>query len=388
LTSLAPHELATGIVFGSTRRTPALPASGATPAAALEAAVLAAVERGRCFVSFSGGRDSSAVLAAATQAARRHQLPEPIPLTIRAANEPNSLESDWQEMVVSHLELHDWIRIEVEDELDAVGPYASRALERHGLLWPFNAHFHLPMLDEAVGGTLLTGIGGDELWASSQARSLGWRRRLLGFAPYGVRRAVLRRRVGIDYPWLWPKTRRAVRRAMAGDLATQPQSVVRRMAVWRALRAITTGTAALDLLARDAGASICHPLLDRGLWGAVAAAAPSTGFAGREDALRMVASHLLPADVISRRTKASFDRVFFHEHARTFASEWAGQGVPEDVVNVAALSAHWSAETADPHSLTLMQAAWIASARERGEQAVSGSGKGVPVARTREPNVR
>jgi asparagine synthase (glutamine-hydrolysing) len=160
------------------------------------------------------------------------------------------------------------------------------------------------------------------------------------------------------------------------------------MAVWRALRAIAIGTGALELLARDAGASISHPLLDRELWGAVAAAAPRTGFAGREDALRMVAGQSLPADVISRRTKASFDRVFFHDHARAFAREWAGQGVPEDAVDLAALSEHWSGDTADPHSLTLMQSAWVGSARQRVEQPVSGGRQGVPVARTCEPHMR
>jgi asparagine synthase (glutamine-hydrolysing) len=386
VTSLAPHELATGIVFGFGGRPEALSDPGVTPRAAMEAAVL--VERGRCFVSFSGGRDSSAVLAVATDVARRHGVPAPVPVTIRAVGEPNSLESDWQELVVAHLRLDDWIRIEIRDELDAVGPYARRALEQHGLLWPFNAHFHLPMLEQAAGGTLLTGIGGDELWAASQAPRLGRRRRALGLAPYPVRRAVLRRRSRIDYPWLRPAARRAVRHSIAGEIAAQPPGVARGMGRWRTLRSIAAGTAALDLIAGDVGASIRHPLLDRALWGAVAAAAPRAGFAGREDALRLVAGTSLPAEIVSRRTKASFDRVFFHDHARAFAGGWTGHGVPLDMVDVGALSKHWSGETADPHSLTLMQAAWLTSARERLEQPVGGRGHDVPVARTREPQVR
>ena len=50
-----------------------------------------------------------------------------------------------------------------DHELDAVGPYAQRMLRGHGLVGPFNAHFHLPLIDAARGGSLLTGIGGDEL---------------------------------------------------------------------------------------------------------------------------------------------------------------------------------------------------------------------------------
>ncbi|MDA0179868.1 asparagine synthase-related protein, partial [Solirubrobacter phytolaccae] len=194
---LAPVELATGIVFGFDPPTP-LPAGG-VPATALEAAVRV---DGPCFVSFSGGKDSSAVLAAATHVARREGLPDPVPLTLRAAHEPHSHESDWQERVVAHLGLGDWVKIEVGDELDAVGPYARRVLERHGLLWPFNTHFHLPLLERAAGGTLLTGVGGDELWSSSRAQVLRRRRRALAYAPFALRRAVLARREPIAYPWL------------------------------------------------------------------------------------------------------------------------------------------------------------------------------------------
>src|SRR3954471_2913458 len=175
------------------------------PAAALEAAVRPAVQSGRCFVSFSGGRDSSAVLAAAAAVARRESLPQPIPVTLRASEVPLADESDWQESVVGHLGLDDWIRLEIGDGLDAVGPYARGALERHGLLWPFNAHFHAPMLEQAAGGTLLTGIGGDERWSASTADPLRLRRRLLQLAPFRLRRAVLAPRVAIEFPWLRPR---------------------------------------------------------------------------------------------------------------------------------------------------------------------------------------
>jgi asparagine synthase (glutamine-hydrolysing) len=306
--------------------------------------------------------------------ARRERLDEPVPITIRATDVPHSHESEWQERVVEHLRPADWMRLEIRDELDAVGPYARRVLERHGLLWPFNAHFHLPMLDCAAGGTLLTGVGGDELWSASRAPRVRLRRRVLGFAPHPLRRMVLARREPIDYPWLRPRARQAAKRAAGSDSAAEPWTVLRRLDWWRGMRSTAVGTASLDLLAADAGAAICHPLLDAGLWGAVGAAAPRAGFGDRDAALTAAAGHLLPHDVVSRRTKAGFDGVFFHEHARALAGNWSGGGVPEELVDSAALCEHWRADAADAHSLTLLQAVWLASARDRDQEPV---GRGI-----------
>src|SRR4051794_29602958 len=367
MSPLEPIELATGIVFGGAPRP--LPAGvPMRPAAALEAAVRPAVQSGRCFVSFSGGRDSSAVLAAAAAVARRESLPQPIPVTLRASEVPLADESDWQESVVGHLGLDDWIRLEIGDGLDAVGPYARRALERHGLLWPFNAHFHAPMLEQAAGGTLLTGIGGDELWLSSCTQAIGRRRRVLQLAPVPVRRAALMRSVPIAFPWLRPRARREARRLAAAEMVTPSRTAHRRMAKTRGLRALAVGTASLELLAADAAAAICHPMLDVRVWAAVAAAAPRAGFARRSEALSAAAGHLLPRDLVARRTKASFDGMFFHDHSRALAREWRGGGVPVDLVDEPALRDHWLAGAADPHSLTLMQSVWLASARDRVEE--------------------
>ena len=76
---LSPLEVASGLVFGLLPAAEAAPAAGPPedPLEALEAAVRPALERSPCVVSFSGGRDSSAVLAVATQVARREGLPLP-----------------------------------------------------------------------------------------------------------------------------------------------------------------------------------------------------------------------------------------------------------------------------------------------------------------------
>jgi asparagine synthase (glutamine-hydrolysing) len=130
----------------------------------------------------------------------------------------------------------------------------------------------------------------------------------------------------------------------------------------RGMRYTTVGTAALARLADDAGAGIVHPLLDLRLWSAVAAAAPRSGFATTDDALAVTAGRALPGALVSRGTKASFDAVFFHDHSRRLAAQWTGAGMPEGLVDAAALRAHWLTSAPDAHSLTLMQAAWLAMA--------------------------
>jgi asparagine synthase (glutamine-hydrolysing) len=191
------------------------------------------------------------------------------------------------------------------------------------------------------------------------------RRRLLQLAPRALRREVLARRLQVEFPWLRPEGQRAAQRAAGDDAATLPRTLRERMERVRGVRYTATGCAALELLADDAGANITHPLLDLGLWAAVAAAAPRDGFARGGDALAAVAGCLLPSELISRRTKASFDAVFFNEHARAFAQEWAGGGIPAALVDEAALRAHWLADQPDPHTLNLMQAAWLSSAGDR-----------------------
>ncbi len=312
------------------------------------------------------------MLAAATHIARRDGLGEPVPITIRSASAPRSHESEWQERVVSRLGLRDWIRIEIHDELDAVGPYARRVLDKHGLLWPFNVHFHLPMLEQAAGATLFTGVAGDELWAASHVRRERLRRRALALAPHAFEVRALARNRPIGYPWLRREAIREAKLVAGAHSASEPWSLGRRMRWYRSLDSIATGTRALDLIAADTGAAIEHPLLDAGVWGAVAAAAPRRGFRDREAALTAVAGDVLPPETIARRSKASFDAVFFHEHARAFAREWTGEGVPERLVDAEALREHWHEESPDAHSYTLLQAAWLASRRANTRPSPSG----------------
>ena len=197
-----------------------------SPVSAMKNVLREALRRPPCLISFSGGRDSSALLALAAQVAREEGLPLPIPATLIFPGVAAADEDEWQKLVIGHIGLDDWARFHIQDELGAIGPVASVALQRHGLLWPFNAHFHLPIIAAAAGGSVVTGFGGDELARSSESaraeRVLARVRRpnridplVVGLAvsPRVVRMAVHRRRaagvVGI-LPWLTDAGRRRV----------------------------------------------------------------------------------------------------------------------------------------------------------------------------------
>ena len=351
MTPLTPLEVATGMPFGAARRPAPLPA----PVAGLDHAILPALQRSPCLVSFSGGRDSSAVLAAAAAIARREGLPDPVPVTLRAPGAAESDEAAWQEKVIAHVGIEDWVRLEVHDELDVIGPHATRVLRAHGLLWPCNVHFHVPLFELARGGSLLTGIGGDELFSAAAPPSR--RRRAFAWAPPTVRRAVLARREPVDFEWLTPAARRSATAARATEAASEPRGVRDRMTWLRGLRYLDLALDAIAGVAADDDVALAHPLFDGGLWGAVAARG---GFADRTAGMTALFSDVLPPDVLARRSKASFDAVFFNRHSRKFARTWDGTGASAGLVDADALRAHWRGDAPAAQTFTLLQALWLA----------------------------
>ena len=75
--------------------------------------MVAPLSRPPRIVSFSGGRDSSLVLAVVIRVARREGLPLPIPVTVRPAGDADHVEAGWQELVVRDLGLDDWVQVEI-----------------------------------------------------------------------------------------------------------------------------------------------------------------------------------------------------------------------------------------------------------------------------------
>ena len=343
-----------------------------SPAGALEQAVLPGVRKPPCLVSFSGGNDSSLVLAAATRVARREGLPDPIPATIRVPDAPDSHEPEWQEQVVAHLGLADWQRYEIAEELDLVGPVASAMVRRHGVLWPANSHFHFPLLKAARGGALLTGVGGDHLFAWGRRpvadllvgrRVPHWRdplRLAYDLTPWRLRALVEARRLPEIPPWIRPAPRREVVRILAHRQAREPRGWPAFLAEMAGSRRLRLSTASLDLLARDAGAVVAHPLLDPTLVAALAYAGGRFGAGERAVALPRFFGDLVLAPVRSRRTKARFDGLFIRAASRSFVDGWTGTGVPAEV-DPEALASAWRSEGVSARSALLLQSAWLAS---------------------------
>jgi hypothetical protein len=384
-----PLELVSGVVVGWSPPAP-LPAvpPGLTPLEALEEALAPSLARGACFVAFSGGRDSSAMLAVAVHAARRRGLPAPVAITMRFPGAALSDESEWQQEVVDRLEVEDWRIVELSDELDFLGATARGVLSRHGALWPPNIHAYAPLLGACDGGTLVTGMDGDGLFDTWQWRRvaavLGRRRRpvprdaarvLHAYAPAGARRAVIERRHRpfAAMRWLTPEARRAATRTWARYHAAEPRSWARRLDGYLGRRHLTVLRATLDMLAAERGATMLHPLMDPRFLAALARHGGRTGFADRTEAMTALFAGLLPERTLTRRSKADFSEVFWGPGARRFAEEWDGSGLDPALVDPAALRAEWLAPKPDARAGSALQAAWLATSPVEAQERVDGA---------------
>jgi asparagine synthase (glutamine-hydrolysing) len=348
---------------------PALTARGA-----LEQAVLPGLMSAPCMVDFSGGRDSSIVLATATHVARREGLPLPIPSTNRFPALPDTDESAWQEIVIRHLGLGDWQRRTFGDELELLGPIAKNVMTRHGLVAPAAAYVALPALREARGGASLTGIDGDGLfdswryqraWDAFRGRVRPEPRDLLRVSKAAMPRRIkarwMRRRESIGVTWLSPEAKAGVDTAWANWWAGEPAAWSRRVVWWSQSRLVRVVRDAIGLLARDAGTAVMHPLLDPTFLAALSRAGGRSGVGDRTRAMHQLFGGLLPAEVLSRSDKADFTRGYFGPETRQFAASWSGQGLPTDLVDPDALRDTWRSEMPDMRSSLLVQAAWLAT---------------------------
>lgn len=339
---LDPIEIACGAVLGRDDSIPTPPRLGITPRAALERLLIPALNRPPCGVSFSGGRDSSAVLAAAAHVARIHGLPAPIPVSLRFPGIEDTDETSYQEMVVRHLDLREWVVLEPGDSLDIVGELATDQTRRHGLLYPANLHFHIPILEAVSGGTLLTGLGGDEIMGAHPSHLLaatlvGKRRPGRTAVREFVERYVLQERPRNEvrrvheslFPWLVPEARQElldrIVEWLTGDYLSASRNLTE--STYR-MRYLHRARADMGRLAQDYSVAIEHPFLDPGFVGAIADRVGWTGSASRTELLELVFGDLLPSELVQRTSKAQFDQVFW----TSLATETV-QTLPVDVLS-------------------------------------------------------
>lgn len=380
--SLTPLEIASGLPLAP-RQTPPdelpPPRRGTSPADLLGELLLPALQRTPCVVSFSGGRDSSAVLAVATYTARRHGLPDPVPLSLRFPGATRTNEDEWQERIVGHLGIADWQRQELGDELDVVGPCAQVLLRSGRVRFPSNLHFLVPALELARGGSVLTGVGGDEMFQQwPYARSVLFRamrqeptrviaRTLaLLLLPLPLRRAVNRRQGSMRLPWLTPLARAEVVDWWAGRqsayVPTYQQALHRSLAG----RMRELQESARVELSRQFDVDLVHAFTLLEFTSRVTADLPSTGFRSRAAAMDGLFGHLLPQDLVRREMKAVMTDIFWGRYARAFAREWDGYGVDEDLVDVDALREVWSRSRPHFRSWLLAQHLWAQRAARPG----------------------
>ena len=165
-------------------------------APAVAAALAPALERSPCIISFSGGRDSSAVLAVGIAVgARAEGLPSPFCSPSATPGSPSD-ESEWREAVrgsgISGSRL---------DQARArPGLHSRRVLRQHAVAPPAASNAG------CCGGAAVTGVGGDEVMGSGRSRRRRVRARPRGTAgtrtscasaaaaPIRARQRVLRRR--------------------------------------------------------------------------------------------------------------------------------------------------------------------------------------------------
>jgi asparagine synthetase B (glutamine-hydrolysing) len=321
------------------------------PRAELEGALTRALLRPPCIVSFSGGRDSSSLLAMAAAIARREGLDPPVALTQRFPDVPATREDDWQERAIAHTGVADWIRLEHRDDaFDVVGPIARELLERHGPVYPCNAHFFVPMLEHARGGTIVTGLDGDSLfggWFWGRAGSvLAGRVRPTPrdvlrvahlLAPVPLRHAVRTRRAGSQRPpWLSAAALPRYRRLRASE---PPRRYDRYVTSLPASRYVQLMYRQLDLIASPAEVTMSHPFLDPAFLAAYAAWSGRLGRGTRTDVMRALFGDLLPVEALSRPSKARFGDVYLASHTRDFGARWDGSGLDPDLVDAEALRA-------------------------------------------------
>jgi hypothetical protein len=378
--ALEPLDLALGMPLGHDP-IPPLPTSTSqlSPVEAIEGVLLEALARPPCLLSFSGGLDSSSLLALAVRIARREGLDLPVPATLVFPTVEESNEDEWQSLVLGHLGITEWERIVIhDDQFDAVGEVASRAMTRHGLLWPFNTHWQLPIVERAAGGSVVTGFGGDELGLNlaaaraermlAERRIRHWRDLLVvGFAlsPKPLRGAVYRHRAPVDYlsqvTWLTGEGRQRVARAYGRSQVGFPLGweAKLRHGLW-SLRLLRIAIESYRVLAAYDRVRFVHPYLDGRVLDALARVGGFRGLGeSREDLMRYLFDEIVPNELIERKTKATFHGALWTDTAARFAQEWSGGGLDRSLVDAEALRRHWSGSFPTAQSATLLQAAWL-----------------------------
>lgn len=378
---LTARDVAAGRPVGPGPAAPPPRAVDPDPRRALRAALRPALQGGRCVVAFSGGRDSSLLLAVAARLAAEEGHDPPVAVTVRYPGDPAADETRWQELVVAHLRGAglglDWLRHDVTDELDVVGPLTVPLLRAHGgPVHPAAVGNTVLLARHAAGGTLVTGNFGDEVLGGHRAAVLrtavrcrgrgitpeGWRQVAGCASPAWVRArwAPADRAPGVR-DWLRPAPRREVRAEELRARAARPLRWDRSVRSALGSRAVAVGARTRARVVEDHRCRLVEPLGDAAFVASLAAFGGRWGRLSRTAATRVLAAGLLPDAVVERRGKAAFNASRFGAPSRAFARDWDGHGLDPDLVDPDALRAAWLAGVPPAGTALLLQQAWTAT---------------------------
>jgi asparagine synthase (glutamine-hydrolysing) len=375
---LEPVDIWAGYPSGM-RPAVTMPPSAAHPSAAVRDALRRALRHSPCLVAFSGGRDSSVLLAMAADVAARDGLAAPVALTLRYPGDAPATESEWQELVVGHLRERklpvEWERRDISDELDLVGPLAAPVLLGHRApVFPAAIAPTVLLTSLAAGGALVTGNFGDEVLGGHRAALLRavWRRRgrrmtrsdwylaATAAAPGPARARLLRAGVP-ELPWLRQPLRDEVRAQQVADAMARPLAWDASVHAALRPRAVALGTAARNVIAAERDCHLVEPFGEPPVVAALARHGGRYGRLSRAAAVRLLAGELLPAALPGRTGKAYFNRSRFGPISRAFATSWTGAGVDTDFVDPDVLRAMWLADEPPAGTALLLQQVWLAS---------------------------
>ncbi|SEB84364.1 asparagine synthase (glutamine-hydrolysing) [Paramicrobacterium humi] len=340
-----------------------------SPRKALERTVANVIADSPVYVLFSGGRDSSAVLALAIRMARLTGAADPLPVTIQHVNAPLSDEAEWQEIVLKHLGVKERLVLTFNGEQSLLGNAATTSLREFGLLWPPSLQVQRAVYSKLAPGTVLTGEGGDLIIDQRRITSLAtamrrtWIRTSLREAKSLVGDS-FRKAQHIDNlvarsPWLTENGRRRVREEIWAS---------REPLRWNnALRVIATSRPALvgrrnfEEVVKAHGHAIVNPFENADFISALEGAGGMLGLGSRTEMMRYLFHDLLPDVVLSRPTKAAFNETRWMEPEREFAEHWSGKGVDHDSIDAGALQQEWLKARPSTLSGLSLHAAWLAA---------------------------
>lgn len=364
-------ETALGVAQGVTH-SPPRPHSAEAPRSVLERLICEATVDPRQYVAFSGGRDSSAVLAVATKVARERQADDPIPVTLRYPGVAEADETEWQQLVIRHLGLTKHVIIDVRDEQRLLGEPAQRAMRRRGVVWPSALQLREVGYADLGGGSLLTGEVGDHVFDPQRitvVRNLIRQRRrpskamlrrsMTALAPQWL---TSRRRPSQDdfLPWLRGDARPALEQVM---LELEASRLSWASCIWHVLdpRAQSVILHNDAVATREYGLEPFTPFAHPEFRAALAHSGGFWGYEGRTQVMRALFADLLPDALLSRSTKAGFGGARWGDREREFARDWDGSGVDPELIDAEQLRREWLSDRPMTGADFQLQQAWAYS---------------------------